>query len=364
MVEALTAQIKRTPLHARHIAAGGKMVLFAGWEMPVVYTSIVAEHMAVRQAVGLFDVSHMGEVLVSGPGAAAFLAQMVPGDVLGMPIGRAIYTQFTNLQGGVVDDLLIYRLTDHYLLVVNASNIDKDWEHFQRHLPSEGLTLINSSDRMALLALQGPQAAALLQKFTKTELGHVMPFFLVQGQLAGSDAIFARTGYTGEDGFEIVIDAAAAAVVWDILVEAGAMPCGLGARDTLRLEAGLPLYGHEWDDDTTPVEAGFGWTVKSQVPYLGKRVLDRQLAEGTTRKLVGLKMRGKAPAREGYEILRRDAVIGIVASGGPAPALGYPIATAFVPGDVVVGDELQVRIRNNLAPADVVSLPFYRRPKS
>jgi aminomethyltransferase len=364
MAESLTAQLKRSPLHARHVAAGARMVPFAGWDMPVQYTSIVAEHMAVRQAVGLFDVSHMGEFIASGPGAADFLASVVPGDVHGMDVGKAIYTQFTNERGGVVDDLLIYRLQDHFLLVVNASNIEKDWEHLQSHLPKSGVTLTDASERTALVALQGPKAADTLQAFTEVDVASIKFFRLAQGRVAGHDAIIARTGYTGEDGFEIALPADAANDVWDKLVAAGSLPCGLGARDTLRLEAGLPLYGHEWDDDTSPVEAGFAWTLKSQVYYLGRNVLDGQQAGGTSRKLVGLKMLGKAPAREGYEVLRGETVVGHVASGAPAPALGYPIATAYVPADVAIGETLNVRIRGSLAPAQVVKMPFYRRSRS
>ncbi len=364
MADTLTVPLKRTPLYARHAAAGARLVPFAGWEMPVQYSSIVAEHQVVRQAAGLFDVSHMGEFLVSGPGAAEFLARAVPGDVLGMDVGKAIYTQFCNDRGGVVDDLLIYRLADHFLVVVNASNIAKDWEHLQAMRPASDVTLIDASDRMALLALQGPTAAALLAPLTGIDLGAVKFFRVAQGQVAGRDAIVARTGYTGEDGFEIALATRDAEIVWDALVAAGATPCGLGARDTLRLEAGLPLYGHEWDADTSPVEAGFGWTIKSGTAYTGKAILDRQLREGTARKLVGLKMLGKAPAREGYEVLRAGKVVGHVASGAPAPALGYPVATAFVPAEVSVGEELQVRIRATDAPAQVVKLPFYRRSRS
>ncbi|MBM3267281.1 MAG: glycine cleavage system aminomethyltransferase GcvT [Candidatus Sericytochromatia bacterium] len=354
----------RTPLHARHVALGARLVPFAGYELPVQYASIVAEHQAVRQAAGLFDVSHMGEFLVSGPGAAAFLARAVPGDVLGMDVGKAIYTQFCNAAGGVVDDLLIYRLADHYLLVVNASNIAKDWEHLQSLSPPADATLIDASEKTALLALQGPRAAALLQPLADMDLSALKAFRLAQGQVAGRDAIVARTGYTGEDGFEIVLSGDDAGAVWDALVAAGATPCGLGARDTLRLEAGLPLYGHEWDDATSPVAAGFGWTIKSGAEYLGKAALARQIRDGTPLKLVGLRLLGKAPAREGYEVLRDAHVIGRVASGAPSPTLGHPIATAFVPADVAVGDRLTVRIRTIEAPAEVVKLPFYRRSRS
>lgn len=362
---ALTSHLKRTPLHGRHVAAGGRMVPFAGFDMPVQYGSIVSEHQAVRQAAGLFDVSHMGEFIVSGPGAADFLSRVVPGDILGMAVHQAIYTQFTNEHGGVVDDLLVYRLQDHYLLVVNAANIEKDWEHLVSLVPSSGVTLTNASDRTALLALQGPKAAEILQALTPVALSAIGSFRLDQGLVAGRDAILARTGYTGEDGFELVLGGDDALAVWDALLEKGATPCGLGARDTLRLEAGLPLYGHELDDDTTPVEAGFGWTVKSKVDYLGKAVIDRQLREGTARKLVGLELLGKAPAREGYEVLRDEkTIVGHIASGAPSPTLGHPIATAFVPSDIGIGDLLHVRIRAALAPARVVKLPFYRRPRS
>ncbi|MBU6427834.1 MAG: glycine cleavage system aminomethyltransferase GcvT [Cyanobacteria bacterium REEB65] len=364
MGQALAANLKRTPLYDRHVALGARMVPFGGWDMPVQYSSIVAEHKAVREDVGLFDVSHMGEFLVSGPQAADFLARVVPGSVRELAVGRVIYTQFTNDRGGVVDDLLIYRLEDHYLLVVNASNISKDWQHLQLQLPATGVTLIDASDRTALLALQGPKAAELLAACASPDPRALAPFSLQQGQVLGSAAIVARTGYTGEDGFEIFVQPEHASAVWDGLLARGAQPCGLGARDTLRLEAGLPLYGHEWDDDTTPVEAGFAWTIKSKTDYLGKAPIDQQLAEGTKRRLAGIKMLGRAPAREGYDVFRGDRRIGAVCSGSVAPALGYPIATAYLPPDVAIGEIVHVQVRDQRLPAEIVKMPFYRRPKS
>lgn len=357
-------QLKSTPLHGRHLALGARMVPFGGWDMPVQYSSIVAEHKAVREKVGAFDVSHMGEFLVSGPAAAEFLSRVVPGNVVDLAVGRVIYTQFTHAAGGVVDDLLIYRLQDHYLLVVNASNIAKDWQYLQLHLPSAGVMLTDASDRTALIALQGPQAALLLSTVASPDPRALPSFGVQQGQVQGVEAIVSRTGYTGEDGFEIFVSPDDAGRVWDGLLERGAAPCGLGARDTLRLEAGLPLYGHEWDDTTTPVEAGFAWTIKSTVSYLGKAAIDRQIEGQLDRRLVGLKMLGRAPAREGYDVLREGVVIGRVRSGTVAPSLGVPIATAYVPADVKTGDLLHVRIREQLAEAQVVKMPFYRRPKS
>lgn len=364
MVDAVVTPLQRTPLHAQHVALGAKMVPFGGWDMPVQYTSLMAEHQAVRQEVGLFDVSHMGEFLVSGPEAATFLARVVPGNVLDLPIGRALYTQFTNEQGGVVDDLLIYRLQDHYLLVVNASNIGKDWEYLQPYLPASGVTMTNASDRTALLALQGPRAIALLAENSEPDPRPLTSFGLHQGKVLGKEAIVSRTGYTGEDGVEIFLSPEDAPSVWQGFIDRGAAPCGLGARDTLRLEAGLPLYGHEWNDETTPIEAGFSWTVKSKADYIGKAEIEHQLIDGPDKRLVGLKMLGKAPAREGYEVLRNGEPCGHIASGTFSPTLGYPIATAYVPAEIKNGETLEVKIRASLATAEVVKLPFYRRPKS
>ncbi len=356
-------QLRRTPLHDRHVALGARMVPFGGWEMPVQYSSIVAEHKAVRENVGLFDVSHMGEFLVSGPGAAEFLARVVPANVLELEVGRVVYTQFTNAGGGVVDDLLIYRLADHHLLVVNASNIAKDWAHLEPLLPTSGVMMTNASERTALLALQGPRAAEVLAQCATPDPRLLPAFSVQQGQVLGADAVVSRTGYTGEDGFEIFVPSEDAGRVWERLLALGATPCGLGARDTLRLEAGLPLYGHEWDDTTTPVEASLAWTIKSKTEYLGRAEIDRQLAHGTRRRLLGLKMIGRAPAREGYEVFRDGQPIGKVCSGTLAPSLGYPIATAYLPADVPVGQILHVKIREQMAEAETVRLPFYRRPK-
>lgn len=356
-----------TPLHAQHVALKARMVPFGGWEMPVQYAGILEEHQATRQAIGLFDVSHMGEFALRGPGAAAFLARMVPGDVLNLPVGKCLYTQFTRPNGGVVDDTIICRQSDRYLLVVNASNIAKDWAWLSEHRPADA-ELENLSEAMAMIAVQGPKADALMRTIASPEIP-ALPFFgIADGEVLGVKMTVSRTGYTGEDGFELYMPSEAAVTIWNGLLESGKdygiQPCGLGARDTLRLEAGLPLYGHELNDETTPIESSFAWTVKSTADYLGREIIERQKAEGTTKKLVGLKLLGKQIAREGYAVHVGETKVGQVASGSPSPTLGHPIATAFVdPAKVKIGDSVEVEIRGKRFPAEVVKTTFYRRSK-
>lgn len=367
MTETLAAPLRHTPLHDRHVAMGARMVGFGGWSLPVQFTSIVTEHGAVRSGWGVFDVSHMGEFRVSGPEAREWLACLVPANLEALPVGRAVYTFFTRPTGGVVDDLIVYRFPDHFLLVVNASNRDKDWAWLQRHLPEAlgGVHLEDVSDQWALLAVQGPRAAAELSRLSDQSLDQVPSFGITTLHLAGVDCPAGRTGYTGEDGFEVLVPADKATSVWDVLVAEGAIPCGLGARDTLRLEAGLPLYGHEWDDDTSPLEAGFGWAIRNPGPYLGRDAHVRQKAEGTARRLRGLRLTERAPAREGYSISdETGTIIGKVASGTYSPTLGHPVATAYLPSALEPGTVVSVRIRDRLVPAEVVALPFYRRPST
>lgn len=361
------AGLKTTPLHAQHLALKARMVPFGGWDMPVQYAGILEEHQAVRQAVGLFDVSHMGEFSVRGEGAARFLARMVPGDILNLPVGKCLYTQFTRPTGGVVDDTIICRQTDRYLLVVNASNIDKDWAWLSEQRPAD-VELENLSDVTAMIAVQGPKADALMRTIADAAITDLPFFGVADGEVLGVRMTASRTGYTGEDGFELYLPNEQAEAVWKGLLEAGKdfgiQPCGLGARDTLRLEAGLPLYGHELNDETTPIESALGWTVKSQADYIGRDVLERQKAEGPGKKLVGLKLLGKQIAREGYGVFVGDQEVGKVASGAPSPTLGHPIATAFVTANLVkAGDTVEVEIRGKRFPAEVVKTVFYRRSK-
>lgn len=365
MTETVAAPLRHTPLHDRHVALGARMVGFGGWAMPVQYSSIMAEHQAVRGNWGIFDVSHMGEFRVSGPEAREWLSCLVPANLEALAVGHAVYTMFTRPTGGVVDDLIIYRFPDHLLLVVNAANRDKDWAWLQRHLPEANgqATLEDVSDAWALIAVQGPAAARELSRLSGSDLTGVGSFGITTLRLADLDCPAGRTGYTGEDGFEVLVPADAATRVWDLLIAEGAVPCGLGARDTLRLEAGLPLYGHEWDDDTTPIEAGFGWAVRNPGPYLGRDVHVRQKGEGVVRRLRGLVLTDRAPAREGYAVVDQEGtVLGTVASGTFSPTLGHPVATAYLPATLPAGHEVSVRVRNRLVPARVVALPFYRRP--
>lgn len=344
------------------------MVPFGGWDMPVQYSGILDEHQAVRQAVGLFDVSHMGEFYLSGEGATRFLARMVPGDVVNLPVGKCVYTQFTRPNGGVVDDTIICRFADRFLLVVNASNIDKDWAWLSEHKPPD-VTLENYSADTAMIAVQGPKAEALIREVATPGIAELPFFGAALGKVCGVDVAVSRTGYTGEDGFEIYLPNHAAERLWHGLLEAGKSygirPCGLGARDTLRLEAGLPLYGHELNDETTPVESSLAWTVKSEADYLGKEIIERQKAEGTQKKLVGLTMQGKQIAREGYPVFSGDRQVGTVMSGAPSPTLGVPVATAFVETALAKPETiLEVEIRGKRFPAQVGRPAFYRRPKA
>ncbi len=365
--EAAVQPLKRTSLHGEHVALGAKMVPFGGWDMPVQYSGILDEHQAVRQAAGLFDVSHMGEFRVRGAGAEAFVQHVVANDVAKLAPDQALYTQFTRPDGGTVDDLLVYRQPDGFLLVVNASNIAKDWDWLQAHKPAD-VSLTDESDATAMLALQGPKAETILAAIAETPrpLTQLGSFRWVDGRVAGIDVRIARTGYTGEDGFEVFSAAEQGAALWRALLEAGKphglKPAGLGARDTLRLEAGLPLYGHELTDEISPVMAGHGWSVKPQKgEFLGSDVLARHKAGEMARKVVGLQMNGRNIARQGYPVFAGDRRVGEVVSGTFSPTLQLPIATALVEADAA-GGPLAVEIRGQKHDATIVKLPFYRRP--
>lgn len=359
---------KRTPLYEAHLALGARMVPFGGWDMPVRYTGDIAEHQAVREAAGLFDVSHMGEFRVTGPGAEAFVQRVVPNDVSKLGDHQALYTQFTREDGGTVDDLLVYRLVDDgYLLVVNASNIDKDWAWLNAHKPDD-VTLTDESDETAMIALQGPKAEGILARiFTGFDLSQLKGFHWTIGQVGDIAVRVARTGYTGEDGFEIFSAAADATALWNAVLAAGEpdglKPAGLGARDTLRLEAGLPLYGHELADDISPVMAGFGWSVKpDKGEFIGREALAAQKQGQLDRQVIGLKLDGRQMAREGYGVFQGDAQVGRVLSGTFSPTLQAPIATALVEKTALEsGQPLHVEIRTQKHPAHIVKLPFYRR---
>lgn len=364
-----TAQLRETPLASTHRRLGARMVEFAGWNMPVQYRSIIAEHMAVRSKVGLFDVSHMGEFVVRGSGAHDFLQYMIANDLNRLTVpNRALYTQFVMPDGGTVDDLIVYRRADDYLLVVNASNIEKDWNWLRQYSSRfDDVILHDISGEIALLALQGPNAAPLLVQLAGEEIDAVQTFSYLDSTIGGISASLGRTGYTGEDGFEIFVRPADAGRLWDVLINRGENlgiePCGLGARDTLRLEAGLPLYGHELDEDTSPLQAGLGWSVKlDKGEFLGRQVLARQKSEGLSKVCVCLKVEGRALPRPGYAILDGDKRIGAVTSGSQGIFVGYPIAMGFVPPVFSeLGRSLSVEIRDQRAAATVVKRPFYRR---
>jgi aminomethyltransferase len=357
--------LKRTSLYDTHVAAGGKMVEFGGWEMPVQYSGIIEEHHAVRQAAGLFDVSHMGEFRLRGPGATAFVQNVIANDVTKIAPGQALYTQFTRPEGGTVDDLLVYAEEDGFLLVVNAGNIAKDWAWLQQHKPAD-VELTDESDDTAMLALQGPKAQAIMERLMPS-FPALKSFHWFDGVLCGIPVRVARTGYTGEDGFEIFCKAPQGPQLWQILLmagqEFGLKPIGLGARDTLRLEAGLPLYGHELTDEIGPVQAGYGWSVKvNKGDFFGRDVFAAQKQGQLEQKVVGLKLDGRNIAREGYPVMQGDREVGKVLSGTFSPTLQHPIATALVE-TAALGQPLQVKIRSNSVPAEIVPVPFYRRPQ-
>ncbi len=361
-----SAILKRTPFHEFHAAAGAKLVDFAGFEMPVRYTGDVREHRCVREAAGLFDISHMGEFRVSGEGAAAWLDRMVTNDVAGMTVGQALYTPLCRPDGGIVDDLLIYRSDDHFMLVVNASNVAKDFAWLAGQKPA-GVALEDRSDATALLAVQGPRAAAVLEGHVPAAALDLGYYRFLHGKLFGVDAVIARTGYTGEDGFELYFDPGGARAVWEGLRRAGEPhglePVGLGARDTLRLELGYMLYGNDIDDATNPLEAGLGWTVKFQkAEFVGREALAKIKAEGLSRKLVGLELEGRRVPRHAMAVESSGRPVGVVTSGTFSPSLERPIAMAYVAAEVAaLGTSLDVVAGEARLPARVVRRPFYTK---
>lgn len=351
--------MKTTPLYQAHLALGARMVPFAGYQMPIQYTSITSEHLEVRGLLGMFDVSHMGEFWIRGPGAQDFLQYVTLNDVSKLKEGRAQYSMLPNAQGGVVDDIYIYRTgQEEYLMVVNAANIEKDWEHLRHLLGGFEVRLENASDFFALIAVQGPRAVSVLQKLSDTDLHSRKKNDTFMGKLAGRWVRFARTGYTGEDGYEVFVAPDEAQVIWEALLGAGVTPCGLGARDTLRLEAGFPLYGHELTDATNPLCTPFAWVVKGQKDFFGKQAM---LNASCERRLVGLLVEGGIP-REGYRVLKEGLGVGLLTSGTHSPLLKKGIGMAYVQSDwAAVGMLLEVEIRGKIAPATVVEMPFVKR---
>ncbi len=359
---------RETPLYDRHVAAGGRMVEFAGYQMPVQYTGIIEEHLHVRSKVGVFDVSHMGEVFVEGPDALAALNRLVTNDLDGIADGQAVYTAMCLPTGGIIDDLVVYRFSPTRLLVVcNASNVAKDFAWIAEHLEGDA-TATDRSDGYAQLAVQGPHAEALLQPICDQELVGLRRYWFTEGAVGGISCIIARTGYTGEDGFELYVAADDGPALWDALFEAGEgmlAPIGLGARDTLRLEMKYALYGNDIDETTTPLEAGLSWICKLKKPagFIGRDALLAQKAAGIPRRLVAFRMDGRgAPARHGYEIVdEADEAVGRVTSGTRSPTLGTNIGMAYVPtGMHKIGTTLRIRIRKKVVEATVVKPPFVK----
>lgn len=362
-------QLKRTPLFDSYARYGGKTIDFGGWELPVQFSSIKDEHEAVRTKAGLFDVSHMGEIFVTGPDSLAYLQKLVTNDVSKMQQGQAQYTAMCYEDGGTIDDLLVYKLEeDRYLLVVNASNIEKDFAWMEQQQEGQ-VELDNASQRYGLLALQGPVAQQVLSALTDEDLSAIRPFrFKDQVELAGHKVLVSRTGYTGEDGFEIYGSPDAVTVLWDEILKAGeshgVVPAGLGARDTLRFEAGLALYGQELSKDITPLEAGIGFVVKlkKENDFIGKAALTAQKEAGVPRKSVGIEMIDKGIPRHGYAVYKGDEKIGEVTTGTQSPTLKKNIGLALLAADhQELGSEVDVEIRNKRLKAKIITAPFYKR---
>jgi aminomethyltransferase len=366
--------LKQTPLNAMHRRLGGRMVEFGGWDMPVQYPAgTVEEHNRTRTRAGLFDVSHMGEIEVRGADAIAFVNGLCSNDAAKLVDGQAQYSALTTEGGTVVDDLLVYRFgAEHLLLVVNASTTEKDWDWITSHRRDERVELTNRSADFCQIALQGPDALRILQTLTETPLAEIKYYHFREGRVGGVEAIISRTGYTGEDGFEVYAAPDAAERLWQKMLDAGGhgspdgvLPCGLAARNTLRLEAGMALYGHEITDETTLLEANLGWITKlNKGDFTGREVLARQKEEGVTRKLVGFEVTDRGIARDGQDVYADGAKVGQVTSGSPAPYLKKNIGMAYVPAGLTnVGQQIQIDVRGRLVGAQIVPVPFYKREK-
>jgi len=363
------APLKQTPLNAVHRQLGAKMVPFGGWDMPVQYGGILEEHKAVRGAAGMFDVSHMGEVEFRGPAALEAVQRLTSNDASRLQVGQVQYSALTTEAGAFVDDLTVYKFADdHYLVTVNASNIDKDFAWMREHTRGN-VEVRNLSDETALIAVQGPKAIEILQKLTPLDLAGIKYYWFARGKVLGYDAVASRTGYTGEDGFEVYLKPQQAAALWNAVMEAGRpfglVPCGLGARDTLRLEAKMALYGNDIDDKHTVLEADLAWILKLEKgEFIGKAALAQQKAQGVKRKLVGFEMTGRGIARSHYKIVKNGQPIGEVTSGGPAPWLNKNIGLGYVAAEQsAIGTEFEVLIRDNPVAARVVQTPFYKRKR-
>ncbi|MBF8289130.1 MAG: gcvT [Chloroflexi bacterium] len=370
MTEAAAEPLHETALVDLHRSLGARLIEFGGWLMPVQYSGILDEHRAVRQRAGLFDLSHMGELFVEGPGAGDALAAALVSDPRKLTIGRAQYSMICADDGGIVDDLIVYRLgVERFLVVANAGNAAVVSDALTERIAGWDALLDDRSLATSLVAIQGPAAAAILATLTDVDLRSLRYYAIAEGMVGGVPSLVARTGYTGEDGFEVFTDWGRGPEVWAALASAGsaagALPCGLGARDTLRLEAGMPLYGNELDRGTNPYEAGLGRVVKLEKPgdFVGREALERATREGISRRLVGLTVTGRGIARHGYPVRSHAGGIGVVTSGTQSPTLGRAIAMAYVnPADGEPGTILEVEVRDQGVAAEVVAMPFYRRP--
>ncbi|WP_428067981.1 glycine cleavage system aminomethyltransferase GcvT [Chryseobacterium gambrini] len=357
--------MKKTALYDKHVSLGAKIVPFAGFEMPVQYSGVTEEHFAVREKAGLFDVSHMGQFFIEGAGSKELLQYVTTNNVDALENGKAQYSCLPNENGGIVDDLIVYKMEDDkYFVVVNASNIDKDWDHISKY-NTFGAQMTNASDEMSLLAVQGPKATEILQKLTETNLSEIPYYHFTVGSVAGvSEVIISNTGYTGSGGFEIYFKNESAEKLWDAIIEAGAeegiVPCGLAARDTLRLEKGFCLYGNDIDDTTSPIEAGLGWITKFDKDFVSKETFAKQKEEGVTRKLVGFELTDKGVPRHDYPVVDAEGnVIGKVTSGTQSPMKKVGLGLAYVDKPhFKLGSEIFIQVRNKNIPAKVVKASF------
>ncbi|WP_143884621.1 glycine cleavage system aminomethyltransferase GcvT [Chryseobacterium binzhouense] len=357
--------MKKTALYDKHVSLGAKIVPFAGFEMPVQYSGVTEEHFAVREKAGLFDVSHMGQFFIEGAGAKDLLQYVTTNNINVLENGKAQYSCLPNENGGIVDDLIVYKMDDEkYFVVVNASNIDKDWDHISK-FNTFGAVMTNASDEMSLLAVQGPKATEILQKLTETNLSEIPYYNFTVGSVAGvNDVIISNTGYTGSGGFEIYFKNESAEKLWDAIIEAGSeegiIPCGLAARDTLRLEKGFCLYGNDIDDTTSPIEAGLGWITKFDKDFISKETFAKQKEEGINRKLVGFELTDKGVPRHDYPVVDAEGnIIGKVTSGTQSPMKKIGLGIAYVDKPhFKIGSEIFIQVRNKNIPAKVVKMPF------
>ncbi|MBA4446301.1 glycine cleavage system aminomethyltransferase GcvT [Cylindrospermopsis raciborskii CS-506_D] len=359
----------KTPLYQTGVEMKARFTNFGGWEMPLQYTSIIEEHQAVRNGAGMFDISHMGKFNLQGKNLMAQLEKLVPSDLRRLQPGQSQYTVLLNPQGGIIDDIIIYRQSgkntdnEKVVIIVNASTTDKDRNWLSQNLDLNQIQFEDLSRDKILIALQGPKATAILQSFVADDLTPIKAFGHLETEILGGVAFLARTGYTGEDGFEIMVDSQTGLEFWQRLHGAGVTPCGLGCRDTLRLEAAMSLYGQDIDDNTTPLEAGLAWLVHldRKGDFIGRDILERQKIQGVERKLVGLQTQGRNIPRHGYSLLSSGKIIGQVTSGTLSPTLNYPIALAYVTAELAnIKQQIEVDIRGKTYPAQVVKRPFYK----